>query len=235
MLDSVFKKRPTGIGYTFESLIGKSEDSSQLPDFFGIEIKTKRYNSRKSLSLFNAAPSGNNDFEIRRLYNNYGYLSPSNKNIKVLFASVYVNRITNIGINYKFKLKVDHIERKIFLLVFDRKNILIDKKCYWPFDALSEVLLKKINYLTIIMAKNKFINGIEYFFYDNIIFYKFKGFDYFIKLLESSHIKINFKVSTHIFGDKVGKLDNYGTSFHLDLNYLCSLFDIIWNPKWLHC
>ena len=34
------RKGPTGIGYTFEELLGKQEDNMPIADFQGIEIKT---------------------------------------------------------------------------------------------------------------------------------------------------------------------------------------------------
>ena len=35
----------SGIGYTFETLIGKTEENFPVPDYEGIEIKTTRYKS----------------------------------------------------------------------------------------------------------------------------------------------------------------------------------------------
>ena len=37
------RKGDTGIGKTFEELLGKTEENFEFPDFEGIEIKTKRY------------------------------------------------------------------------------------------------------------------------------------------------------------------------------------------------
>lgn len=42
-----------GIGYTYESLLNKEEDTFPLADYKGIEIKTMRKNSRRVLHLFN--------------------------------------------------------------------------------------------------------------------------------------------------------------------------------------
>ena len=42
---------PTGVGYTFESLINLEENSFSIADFNGIEIKTKRYNTRGYLQI----------------------------------------------------------------------------------------------------------------------------------------------------------------------------------------
>ena len=49
---------PTGVGYTFESLLGKCEDSLACPDFYGIEVKTHRKNSKSNINLFNCNPIG---------------------------------------------------------------------------------------------------------------------------------------------------------------------------------
>ena len=46
----------TGIGKTFEDLIGKNEDTLETPDYHGIEIKTKKSYSKSYTTLFNATP-----------------------------------------------------------------------------------------------------------------------------------------------------------------------------------
>lgn len=47
------RKGSTGIGATFEKLLGINENSFEIPDFDGIEIKTKRNYSNSFTSLFN--------------------------------------------------------------------------------------------------------------------------------------------------------------------------------------
>ncbi len=47
----------TGVGATFEFLLGKSEDKLEAPDFKGIEIKTRRGYSKSEINLFNALSS----------------------------------------------------------------------------------------------------------------------------------------------------------------------------------
>ena len=58
---------PTGIGKTFEDLLGKKEDALGLPDYKGIEIKTKRSYSNSYTTLFNATLHGQNNYETKRL------------------------------------------------------------------------------------------------------------------------------------------------------------------------
>ena len=42
----------TGVGYTFETLLGKQEDYFPIPDYEGIEIKTMRYFSKMEIFYF---------------------------------------------------------------------------------------------------------------------------------------------------------------------------------------
>ena len=74
----------TGIGATFEALLGKPEECFELPDFNGIEIKTRREYSKSYISLFNAVPTGSTYYEVKRLRDNYGYRDPKDHNLKKL-------------------------------------------------------------------------------------------------------------------------------------------------------
>ena len=46
------RKGPTGIGYTFETLLGLDENNLALPDINGIEIKTHRNKAKGLITLF---------------------------------------------------------------------------------------------------------------------------------------------------------------------------------------
>lgn len=171
---------PTGIGFTFESLLGKNEDSLSVPDFDNIEIKTHRKSSKSYINLFNYNPIGSTSYEVKRLFENYGYLSVKDKSKKVLFCSVYSNYIVDVGINYKFSLHVDYDNQRIYLLVFDRLGNFIEKESYCDFNTLRYKLYCKMQILAYIEADNMYKNNIEYFKYDTITFYKLKGFSSFI-------------------------------------------------------
>ena len=51
------RKGSTGIGKTFEDLLGKEEDNHDLPDFHDIEIKTRDKASNSMITLFTKSPS----------------------------------------------------------------------------------------------------------------------------------------------------------------------------------
>ena len=64
------RKGPTGIGYTFETLLGKPEETFPIADYRGIEIKVKRKYSKGTITLFNAAPD-NELFITKQIYEKY--------------------------------------------------------------------------------------------------------------------------------------------------------------------
>lgn len=221
-----FRKGPTGVGYTFESLLGKGEDSLSIPDFDGIEIKTHRRNSKSCINLFNYNPIGNTSYEVKRIFENYGYVSKKDKTKKVLYCSVYSNYIIDVGLNYKFSLRVDPTKRRIYLLVFDRIGCFIECMSYWDFNTLEDKLYRKMKILAFIEVQSKMYMNCEFFKYESIKFYKFKGFDTFIQLIDKGIIHINFKVGG--YKDKeLGLLDSHGVSFCIKSSNLDMLYDLI--------
>lgn len=113
---------PTGVGYTFEKLLGKDEDFFPLPDFNGIEVKTHRKKSNFNITLFNAVPDGENLFEIQRIYDKYGHYGSKDKKSKVLKNCAICNKLSNVGIRYKFSLLVSDNDKKIFFMCFYTKQ-----------------------------------------------------------------------------------------------------------------
>lgn len=219
------RKGPTGIGYTFETLLGKEEDSFCSPDYYGFEIKTHRTKSSSYIGLFNYDPIGDHSYQLKYIYDKYGYCSTKNRKLKVLNTSVYSNYIRDVGINYKFSLQVDEVNNKVLLLVFDRLGNFIENNSYWSFDVLKEKLYKKMQYLAYIEADSKYINGCEYFKYTKICFFKLRDFDTFIILLKKGKIRVNFKVSAPTDTSQV--INSHGTSFCIKSEDLNLLYDFI--------
>ena len=146
------RKGTTGIGKTFEDLIGKTEDSLELPDYHGIEIKTKRGYTKSYINLFNATPKGPNLFEIKTICRKYGYPDKILSNFKVLMTSVYGNLFTLVANRYLFKLQVDYKEQKIWLIITDRNKNILEKEAFWDFAILKEKLERKLKYLALVKA-----------------------------------------------------------------------------------
>ena len=215
----------SNIGDTFERLVGVPQNGFEIPDYKGIEIKTKRNTSKSYITLFSATPDGPHFHEVDRLKNKYGYPHSKHKEYKVLNNCVFVGYCKLIGLNYYFKLKIDRKNQKLFLLIFDKQGILIEDDVFWYFDTLKEKLCRKFSILAYINADTKNVNNIEYFKYTKITFYLLKDFDTFIYLMEKNIIRVEFKIGVYLSGKKKGQLYDHGTSFQIKEENLHRLFN----------
>lgn len=219
------RKGPTGIGKTFEDLLGKKEDRQSVPDYHGIELKTKRAYTKAYTTLFSATPEGKEEYQIKRLRDNYGTALRSSSKLKVLMCSVQANASTFVDNRYLFKLDVDREKERVYLMISNQNFTLIDKKSYWSFDLLKSRLERKMPYLALIKAWPNIINGEDYYKYYDIEFYKLKSFEEFLKLLESGTIRITFKVGLYKNGPYKNQINDKGTSFEIQDLDLYKLFD----------
>lgn len=205
----------SSVGRTFETLLGNNENSFEIPDYNGIEIKTKSSKINVFSTLFNCKPEGLYYKETERIKDTYGYPDKNFKEYKVLNNSIFCDKKTNIGNKYLFQLKVDKDKRKIFLYIFDSKNNLLENDVYWDFDILEEKLYRKLKYLAYVHAIKKYNKEGIFFKYTKINFYKLKDFEKFINLLEQGKIRITFKVGVYKKGVKKGKTYDHGTGFDI--------------------
>lgn len=152
------RKGSTGIGMTFEAFLGENENNLEIPDYKGIEIKTKRFWSKSYTTLFNCSPEGPGYHETERLKEKYGYPDNILKNCKIINQSILANEKTKIGSNYYFWLKIDRNSKKVYLNVIDIYGHLIENDVYWSFETLEEKLYRKLKNLAFIDATRKIIN-----------------------------------------------------------------------------
>lgn len=220
------RKGNTGIGATFEYLLGKEEENFSIPDYYGIEIKTRRSYSKAYITLFGAVPTGACYYEVKRLRDTYGYRDPKDVNLKQLNVEIFANKLSKAGIKYYFELKVDRSFEKIFLYIYDRKKNLIDRSTYWDFDILKERLYGKLQVLALIKAWTNWIGGCEYFKYYKMNIYILKNFDCFIDLIERGIIKIDLKIGSYHDQKRYGMVSSHGVSFCIKEDDLLYLFDL---------
>lgn len=220
-------KGNNGIGLTFESLLGIDKNELEIPDYNGIELKTKRYSSFSYITLFSCKPEGRYYHEVERIKDKYGYPHKTLKQYKVLNNCVYCNIKNRIGMKYYFQLEIDRKNKRIYLLVFDINNNLLEREVYWDFDILKEKIYRKLKVLAFIKAfsKKSKIDGCEYFKYDDIKIFYLKGFNAFINLLESGIIRVTFKLNIKTNGEKVGQIHDHGTSFDILEKDIPKLYD----------
>lgn len=201
-------------GLTFESLLGKTPDFLSVPDFCNIELKTKIDNSHSPIHLFSLAPKGLTNYDIERIWKKYGYPGIKNNNLKMLNVNIKSNSFCCVGSNYYFVLKVNYIDKKVNLLIYDKIKRLVDNISYWDFNDLEVALFRKLSYLAIIDCKKKIIGDSVYYYYYKLRIYRLKGFKEFINSLNNNHIIIKFGVSECENNEKQLFKDR-GTSFDI--------------------
>ena len=214
----------SSIGRTFENELNLPENEFSVPDYYGIEIKTRRAYSKSAITLFNAVPDGEDLFEIERLKDRYGYPSKNDRRYKVIYIEAYGNKLNFAGIKYQYHLEVDRKERKVYLCIYNRYDELVERKIYWSFDYLKERLLVKLKYLAVVNAWTNEKEGWNYFKYYKINFFRLKSFDKFIDLLEDGTIKLVVKVGIYLDEKKYGKTYDHGCGFAISDKELCKLY-----------
>lgn len=217
------RKGTTGIGYTFEKLLGKEEEQFAIPDYNTIEIKTRFRNSKENINLFTAAPDGDFLFATKRIYNLYGYPDKQNPEYRVFFAKIG-NTPRYAGKKNQFKLTIDRKKELIRIIAIDRDKKNIDTCTSWSFKLLKEKLENKLKYLAFIKADTKFNNNLQFFKYYQLTFYMLRSFDTFLNLLENDVIFITFMIGVYKSGEKKGLMNNHGVRFDISENNLEKLF-----------
>ena len=166
-----------------------------MPDFYGIEIKTKTKSIYENyITLFNLTPLGKDFYEINRLKEKYGYPDMQLKTCKILNGDIFCKEKNKIGAKHYFQTKLNYNEGKIELLVFNKYGILIDNYAFWPFETIKERINCKLKYLALIGVITKKRNGKKYYKYEDLEIYEFINFNQFIKAIENDYVKIQFKV-----------------------------------------
>ncbi len=204
-------------GLTFERLIGKENDEFQIADYNGIEIKVKNNNrySYRYLTLFSLVPSNCFGIMLKRLRCNYGTPDKTYENVNTLMKSVFANMKTTTENGFSFQLKIKYDEKKMYLYIYNKSGILINKSLYWDFDDIISAIKRKLNYLALVKYDSKLINTEKYFKYVNINFYKFKGIDTFFELIEKGLIRVYICLGVYKSGSKAGLEHDHGIRFDI--------------------
>lgn len=217
----------SGVGLTFEKLLGKEVDCFSMPDFEGIEIKTKVNNSKTPINLFKLTPNGSDFFETKRILDLYGYYQNKNSKNKVFNATITANKLYKLRQNY-FSLKLDYAKNRLIFLVFNKQKELIDDSSFWELSKIENVLLRKMKTLALINANQKIINKQKFFWYYDIKIYELIGFEKFLELLENGKISITFSIDFFKSGKRIGKFHDHGTNFGIYIKDIEKLFKKIY-------
>ena len=211
------------IGLTFEYELGKKIDSNYTPDFKNIEIKCTTRFSKFPISLFSIAFDGPTDKEIIRLNNTYGSYDKDFKDKKTLIKKIRVDELSNLKNKYFLSLSLE--DEKLYICVYDKRKILIEKEAYVYLDSIKKHLLTKLNNLAFIKASKKKTNNKEYFRYYEISFYTLKKWITFIELLQNGEIEVTLNSRIQKSGIYRGRYFNKNLVFQIKKENIDKLFN----------
>lgn len=203
----VIPRKSTGdIGLYFEQYLGITNNDFSVADLNGIEIKVKSYNSTHPINLFSLTCDGPDFFELRRFVQKFGIRDREYPDCKILSITLSSAAYTSWGRYLKMRLVIDKEKEKIFIMVANINGKIIEKRAYWSFASIKQVLFRKLNNLCYINAKVIYSFKNKYVWYDKMTFYTLRGFEYFIDMLKKGNIQISIKYGVYRTGKKRGQV-----------------------------
>ena len=219
-------KSSGAIGVTFEKELGLVENHSFYPDFNNIEIKCVSKKTMYPLTLFSLCFDGPGTRELNRIVDLYGYPDKvfKNKNVLSAYLSCKQSKLVN---NKYFKLEIDRNNKKIYLAIYEKNNILLDKISYINFATIQNRLTTKISNLAFIYGESRFESGTFYFKYSDILLYTLKDFNTFLDLLENDDISTSIGYRINKGSLHYGKPSSKNIVFTIPYSNINKLFSKI--------
>jgi hypothetical protein len=177
----------TGIGYTFETLLGIEENNDQKADFKGIEIKCKGMKAggtgaSSKINLFQAGPIWAVKATTRELIRILG--KPGEDGLYSCYSQVTATP-NNLGL----LIDVLNPTNKIDL----RKNA--DALGYWSFGQLERRLAEKHSRAVFVKAETRKAKGKTQFAYKELVYCDKPSIERFVELVTHRNIVFEFTMS----------------------------------------
>lgn len=216
----------TGIGKTYEDLLGIVENNFKQPDLHGFEIKSQRAYTGSYVTLFTKSPTmpvKANGF----LKDNFGSYDEQYPNIKVLHTSVFANQYNSHKSGFRFMLQLNGDERKLYLIVADETDNIVSSNIYWTYDSLESCLCTKLRKLAYVSADTLIDDfGNEKFHFNKaIVFSELKGLDTFLQLIDEKIIMFDIRIGAYKTGTKAGMPHDHGSGFRIKREHMKKLYE----------
>ncbi|PHY60396.1 MvaI/BcnI family restriction endonuclease [Shewanella xiamenensis] len=142
----------TGIGYTLEKLLGITANSSKLPDYKGIELKSGRSDTNRTTLFAQVADWDISPYKSSaQILDHFGY--QREEDFK-LYCTVTSTKPNSQGLNFKYDPKSDQLQE----WYYDEQVVAI-----WPGSVLRSRLKEKHAETFWIQADSSIIDGVEHF------------------------------------------------------------------------
>ena len=192
----------TGIGYTFETLVGIEENNDQRADFKGIELKCKLKKDLRpmggKINLFQMAP----DWTDRR--RGIDRLRTMGKADQSGYFSCY-SQVTTTANNLGLRLDVQPLSTNIDL------NKDLDRLGVWEQERLARRLAEKHSRAVFVKAESRTRAGTIQYRYNELIYCERPDIERFVSMVGARHIVFEFMMREK----PPGRVRNHGYPWRL--------------------
>lgn len=205
------RKGPTGIGYTFETLLGVNENNIPIPDIGGrVEIKTVRKGSQSLITLF-TFNKGVWRANQRDLIERFGYVDERGR--YALKNTIFFRRPIPQGLS----LNINETKNTVDLIARESGTVIAT----WDVYVIVGKFMAKMSRLLIVMADRKVEQGREYFHYNEAYILQNPTSRSIISAFKNSLIGIDLRM--HL--KENGAVRNRGTAFRIKEQDLVNLYE----------
>lgn len=193
----------TGIGYTFESLLGIKENNDKTADFQGIELKCKRLKdggtgAHGKVNLFQQTPEWSSKSSSLQRLMNIGQLNEEGR--WACFSQVSTTP-NNLNLSLLGKAGACQLD------LHKDANLI----GYWSHQTLEKRLLEKHSRAAFILARVKSTKTGSKFCYEELIYCEQPTIGRFLELVNKNQLVFEFMMSEKLGG----KVRNHGYPWRL--------------------
>lgn len=193
----------TGIGYTFESLLGIKENNDKTADFQGIELKCKRLKDGGTgalgkVNLFQQTPEWSSKSSSFQRLTSIGQLNEEGR--WACFSQVSTTP-NNLNLSLLGKAGASQLD------LHKDANLI----GYWSHQTLEKRLLEKHSRAAFILARVKSTKTGSKFCYEQLIYCEQPTIGRFLELVNKNHLVFEFMMSEKLGG----KVRNHGYPWRL--------------------
>jgi len=208
------RKGNTGIGKTFEDIVGVVENNNLPIDYKGfIELKSQRAYTGSLLTLFTKSP---NPYGVMaRIRDVHGELCPKHGLTNILHSTCKHSGYNTYKSRLGFKIELDRQNQHLLLHIKDLATgaLLTNhiQQVFWDFSDLREIVETKCKNIAYVIGKSEKKVDDEYFTFTKAILLTGLTFDKFLDFIEQDIIVFDIRHGTH----SNGKPHDHGPAFRI--------------------